>query len=379
MNDSNCGQAMRLALVALAATALTGSLAAGSAQAAPVCTSTILGCGCEINSPGGTYTVTKNLTASLETVCIDIKAPNTVLEIVNASTITGSAKTGIGVLVEKGADYSVVAGLRRNGTAPPAPAPPPGPGPVVGNEANILNFNTGIEVDADNVVVEFFNHLDGNNIGVLLSDASNDTVGGLCADKNSIAGLVLDGTTASRIYDFTAEQNSVAGALLNNSNNNSIYNFTTILNTNSAATLPQGNGVVLQGSSSNSLTTGSSQSNAQNGVLVGCDTSASDPYDCDFDSDYNHVTIVAAGQITGIVGGDNCEDTVSVRQPKQQNGIHVEAGDSSNVIAANIANSPADNANLNLLDDNANCDNNTWTNNIYTKLTKVHPNCTANP
>lgn len=379
MNGSKCQTVSRLALVALAATALTGTLAPISAQAAPLCTPTISECGCEITKTGGTYTVNKNLTAASGTTCIDIRGRNTVLEIINASTITGTGKTGIGVLVESGADYSVVAGLKRNGTAPPAPAPPPGPGPVVGNEANIINFNTGIEVEANNVLVEFFNHLDGNKVGVLVSNGNNDTVGGVCADKNSIAGLVLDNTTASRIYNFTAEQNMVAGALLNNSNNNSIYNFTTILNTNGSASLPEGNGVVLQGSSSNSLTTGSSQSNAENGVLVGCDTSSANPYHCDQNSNYNHVTVVAAGQITGIIGGDNCEDTVTVRQPKQQNGIHVEVGDSSNVIAGNIANSPADNASFNLLDDNSDCDDNTWTNNIYTRLTKVKPNCTANP
>jgi hypothetical protein len=381
MNGSKCQTISRLALVALVATALTSSLAAGSAQAAPECPanpSTITACGCEITTSGGNYTIAKSLIASLNSICVDIKAPNTVLEIINASTVSGGARTGTGVLVEKGADYSVVAGIRRNGSASPAPVPPPGPTPPgSGDEANITNFHTAIEVDADNVMVEFFDHLDNNDIGVLLEGGSNETVGGMCADKNQVAGLVLNGATQSRIYNFTAEQNLVAGALLNNANNNSIYNFTAILNTNVTAT--EGNGVVLQDSNSNSVTTGSSQSNAQNGVLVGCDTAIADPYACDGNSNSNHVTTIAAGQITGVFAGDNCETTLTVRQPKQQNGIHVEAGDSSNVLAANIANSPVNNAKFNLLDDNTNpdCDSNTWTNNIYSRLTLVSPACTA--
>ncbi len=64
-------------------------------------------------------------------------------------------------------------------------------------------------------------------------------------------------------------------------------------------------------------------------------------------------------------------------QPRQLDRIHVEQGDSRNVFAAKVANSAAGNVVFNLLDNNSNCDNNTWTNNIYTRLIKVSRSWTA--
>jgi hypothetical protein len=367
----------RSALAALAVTGLTVSLAAGSAQAGlPVtCLSPITACGCVITSPGGTYLVNQNLTGSQDSICIDIAAPRTVLEIINHATLTGVAKTGVGVKVETAADHSVIAGVKKTYTpTPPGPTPPIPPVPVPGDEASITGFETGIEVDADNTVVEFFNHLNANHTGLLLNNVSNATVGNFCADFNDV-GVAATETTGSRIYNFTAEQNSLDGALLNSSSGNSLSNFTTIFNLD--------DGVLVQGSSSNSVTTGSSQSNTNNGIRIGCANTPGFPFSCVGNSDNNHVTVTATGQLTSFQFSDNCEMKYPPHRPQQQNGIHVEVEDSGNVIAGNTANSATDNANKNLLDDNPDCDDNVWTNNVFDtipgRLTKVEPPCAGNP
>jgi hypothetical protein len=371
MRSNNRRAVGRLAALAVAASALVAFSMAGSANAVTPCPITITACGCTITTTG-TYSVNKNLTAAADSVCIEIAAPNTVLEILNHATITGTNKTGTGVLVDSGAENSVVAGVKRDQTALPVPIPTPTSTPAPGDEANIVDFNTGIEVNADNTVVEFFNHLNNNHTaGLLLNNVANVTAGGFCANDNDGSGVVANYATGSRIYDFTAEKNGFDGALLNGASGDSIYNFTTILN--------KEDGVLVQGSSSNALTTGSSQSNVADGFRIGCDSSSSNPYRCDGASNNNHVTIVAAGSLSPFdVTRDNCGEFHS-RPPKQTNGIHVEEDASSNTIAANIANSPGNNSNKNLLDDNDDCDDNNWTNNIYGTPSLISPPCTGNP
>jgi hypothetical protein len=378
MRRKNRRTVARLAGFAVVTSTLVAFSMAGAAHAAPPCAITINACGCTI-STSGTYTVTKNLTAASGTTCIEIAAPSTVLEILNHATISGTGQSGTGVLVDKGSDYSVIAGVRRTPVPPPPPGPiPPIPVPAPGNEGNIVGFSNGIEVDANNVVVEFFDHLNTNSTaGVFLNNVSNATVGGFCADRNGVAGVVAVGTTGSRIYNFTAEKNGFDGLLLNDSDGNSIYNFTTILN--------KVDGILLQGSSSNALTTGSSESNGADGVRIGSNDSPANPYDTDsVTSNYNHVTTIAATQLSPFdIVVDNCGE---VHTPRllQVNGIHVEEGDSSNVIAGNLTSygpgiNPLDNTAFNLLDDNAGCDNNTWTNNLFGAAAKVKPPCAGNP
>jgi hypothetical protein len=385
MRKQNRREVARLAGFAVAASTLVAFSMAGTAHALPTpsCPTTIVACGCTIvPNANHLYVVNSNLTQSAgatNPICIDIAAPNTVLQIRNHATLTGNGEGGTtGVKVEKVALFSVVSGIKRGpNPMPPGPIPPIPPVPAPGDEASIIRFDNGIEVDASNVVVEFFDHLNENlNAGVFLNNVANASVGGFCADRNGVAGVVANNTTGSRIYNFTAEKNGFDGALLNDSDSNSLYNFTMVQNVT--------DGVLLQGSSGNALTTGSSLSNGADGVRIGCNSSLSNPYDCDGASNSNHVNTVTATQLTPFLEPvDNCGE---LHQPPiaQVNGIHVEEGDSGNVITGNLTSYapailPLDNTAFNLLDDNANCDSNTWSNNVFGNMSKVKPPCAGNP
>jgi parallel beta-helix repeat protein len=360
MRRSDEDRHQRVMVLAFSLAAAVGLTAASAS--AQVCPAAITACGCKITSPG-LYTISRNLSGAAGQVCIDIQSAHTILQVTRANTING-AGSGTGIWLESTAQYSVVSGVKRAQVPSPlfgfGAIPPLPPIPGGRDEALIQNFTYGIEDDANNTVVEFFHGLNRNTkAGLYLNGVENVTAGNFCADRNQVAGVLAVGVTNSRMFDFTAEQNPGDGVEMQSSNNNAVFNLTAVFNTL--------NGLELLGSSNNSLAPGTASQNKGEGITLGCTDGG-----CTSSSDSNHITTFAVeGRYDAT--GDNCETFAPLRPPVQTVGIHLQEGNQSNIVTGNFT---GQNSSEDLQDDNTDCGSNEWTNNVFTKAT---PGCAGNP
>ena len=141
----------------------------------PECSSSITQCGCTIAKPG-IYTVNATLMSSQGTTangdCIDVKARNVQL-FLHGFSITG-AGAGAGIRLFATADNAFVEGT------------------AAGNEttsALITEWDTGIEVDASNAIVEDFQSQSNGTAGVLLTKGHNNNINDFTASNNGVYGL----------------------------------------------------------------------------------------------------------------------------------------------------------------------------------------------
>jgi len=304
--------------------------AAGVASAAPkpvACTPSISSCGCTVTAPG-TYTVSDDLNASQGLTkagnCLEVSASQVILDLQGHAIIGNGA--GIGILIQNSAADTTVQGTDLTETG----------------QAIINGWGTGLEDDANNVVIELFRQIGGNNFnptgnagdGVLLQNASGVTVANFNASFNGGTGVEVNGGGNNRIMNCDSISNAATGVILASSNVNTITNCTISGNT--------AYGVWLNSASQNQIFTSALNGNGQIGLLVGCHKEGK----CNGNkgSNLNHISSSGANGNSGA-------------------GITVEEGSSNNQIT-NMS-SAGNGGTADLIDNNPSCDGDLWFNNAF--------------
>jgi parallel beta-helix repeat protein len=303
---------------------------AGNSSAAPkptACATSITACGCTITTKG-TYTVANDLDASQGLTkggnCIEISADHVILDLVG-SHIFGN-NSGIGIKILPSGHDSTVQGTDLT---------------EVG-QAIIKKWKTGIEDDADNVVIELFRGIGGDSFdpvgnvgdGVLLQNVNNSTVANFKASFNGGTGVNIQGGSNNRIMNCDSISNAGSGVIVANSNVNAIINCTISGNT--------GYGIWLNSSNQNQLLTAAVNGNGKIGVLVGCHKE---------------------GKCLGSKGSNLNHFSSSGANGNSGAGITVEQGSSNNQIT-NMS-SAGNGGTSDLIDNNPACDGNNWFNNAF--------------
>ena len=306
--------------------------AAGMANAAAnpkptPCTPSISSCGCTVTQTG-TFTVTDDLNASQGLTkagnCLEVSADHVILDLQGHAIIGNGA--GIGILIQNSGHDTTVQGTDLTETG----------------QAIINGWGTGLEDDANNVVIELFRQFGGNNFtptgnkgdGVLLQNASGVTVANFNASFNGGTGVEVQGGSSNRIMNCDSISNAGNGVILASSNLNTISNCSINGNT--------GYGVWLNTANQNQIFTSSVNGNGKIGLLVGCHKEGK----CTGNkgSDLNHLSSTGANGNSGA-------------------GITVEEGSSNNQIT-NMS-SAGNGGTSDLIDNNPSCDGNLWFNNAF--------------
>lgn len=291
------------------------------------CPTTITSCGCTVTQ-SGTFTVTDDLDASQGLTkggnCLEVGADHVILDLQGHAIIGSGA--GIGILILNSAHDTTVQGTDPSETG----------------QAIVNGWGTGLEDDANNVVIELFRQIGGNTFnphgnagdGVVLRSASGVTVANFNASFNGGTGINVQGGSNDRILNCDSIANSGNGVILASSNVNTISNCS--INGNS------GYGVWLDTAHQNQIFTSAINGNGKIGVLVGCHKEGK----CNGNkgSDLNHLSSTGANGNAGA-------------------GITVEEGSSNNQIT-NMS-SAGNGGSFDLIDNNANCDGNLWFNNAF--------------
>ena len=303
---------------------------AGFAEAAPKpnpCPTAITSCGCTVMQ-SGISTVTNDLDATQGLTkagnCLEVSADHVILDL-QGHAIIGNG-TGIGILILNSAHDTTVQGTDATETG----------------QAIVNGWGTGLEDDANNVVIELFRQFGGNinnqhgnaGDGLLLQGASGVTVANFNASFNGGTGVDVQGGGNNRILNCDSIKNAGNGVILASSNVNTISNCTINANT--------GYGVWLNTSNQNQVFTSSINGNGKIGVLVGCHKE---------------------GKCTGNKGSDLNHLSSSGANGNSGAGITVEEGSSNNQIT-NMSSS-GNSGSFDLIDNNASCDGNLWFNNAF--------------
>ena len=302
------------------------AIAAANPKPTP-CTPSISSCGCTVTQTG-TFTVTDDLNASQGLTkagnCLEVSADHVILDLQGHAIIGNGA--GIGILIQNSGHDTTVQGTDLTETG----------------QAIINGWGTGLEDDANNVVIELFRQIGGNNFtptgnkgdGVLLQNASGVTVANFNASFNGGTGVEVQGGSSNRIMNCDSISNAGNGVILASSNVNTISNCSINGNT--------GYGVWLNTANQNQIFTSSVNGNGKIGLLVGCHKEGK----CTGNkgSDLNHLSSTGANGNSGA-------------------GITVEEGSSNNQIT-NMS-SAGNGGTSDLIDNNPSCDGNLWFNNAF--------------
>src|SRR6202046_4335104 len=276
----------------------------------------------------GTFPVADDLNASQGLTkagnCLEVSADHVILDLQGHAIIGNGA--GIGILIQNSGHDTTVQGTD----------------PTETGQAIINGWGTGLEDDANNVVIELFRQFGGNNLnptgnkgdGVLLQNASGVTVANFNASFNGGTGVEVQGGSSNRIMNCDSISNAGNGVILASSNVNTISNCSINGNT--------GYGVWLNSANQNQIFTSSVNGNGKIGLLVGCHKEGK----CTGNkgSDLNHLSSTGANGNSGA-------------------GITVEEGSSNNQIT-NMS-SAGNGGPSDLIDNNPGCDGNLWFNNAF--------------
>ncbi len=149
-----------------------------------------------------TYTVTDDLNASQGLTkagnCLEVSANHVILDLQGHAIIGNGA--GIGILIQSSAADTTVQGTDLTETG----------------QAIINGWGTGLEDDANNVVIELFRQIGGNSFnptgntgdGVLLQNASGVTVANFNASFNGGTGVDIQGGSNNRIMNCDSISNA---------------------------------------------------------------------------------------------------------------------------------------------------------------------------
>jgi hypothetical protein len=346
MNKADRNRPARIYLSGVAGIALIAMFGIAPAHSATPCPTVITACGCVITQPK-IYTVANNLNGVAgQSICIEIAAARSILNLEGMRVIGNNAGTGI--RIDQGADHVIVEGGNEADNDPPQnPSGDNLAAPTPRREAVVSQWNIGIEDDADNAIIQLFDAIGG--VPVL---PSGHTPG------NVTAGVVLNHVNRSLVGDLIASYNGKFGVLINNSSNVHIANINTGQNGDT--------GLKLLASDHNRIGPASSPGNEKLGTWL-------------FDSADNtmHDSVSSGNMNTGIVVGcgldkKNCPGY----QQSNHNRILVISGAPGNKVAGivirkhsggNLVTLTHNEGNggkkMDMVDDNNKCDSNTWYNN----------------
>ena len=256
--------------------------------------------------------------------CLEVSADHVILDL-QGHAIIGTG-TGIGILIQSSAHDTVVQGTDLTETG----------------QAIINTWGVGLEDDANNVVIELFRQIGGNNFNphgnagdaVLLQNATGVTVANFNASFNGGTGVDIQGGSDNRVFNCDSISNAGNGVIVASSNINTISNCSINGNT--------GYGVWLNTANQNQIFTSSLNGNGKIGVLVGCHKE---------------------GKCTGNKGSDLNHISSSGTNGNGGAGITVEEGSSNNQITNMSASGNGGTADL--IDNNPSCDGDLWFNNAF--------------
>jgi len=292
------------------------------------CAQTIDVCGCTLTQPGTIYTVGADLDADHGLTkagnCLEMAADHDILDLVGHAIIGNGS--GIGILIQSSAHDSTVQGTDTS---------------EVG-QAVVNHWGTGIEVDANNVVIELFNGIGAPSMfdtgntgdGILLKSASSVTVDNFHASSNGGSGVDVQGGSNNRFMNCDSLTNTGNGMVFASSNGNTISNCTITGNT--------GYGIWLNTSDQNQIFTSAVAGNKKIGILVGCQKE---------------------GKCLGSKGSNLNHFSSTGAKGNSGAGVTVEQGSSNNQITSMTAS--GNGGGNDLIDNNPNCDGNLWFNNIF--------------
>lgn len=213
----------RSRVLALAAAALVGLLGAAPLQAA----SSPLLSGCTTLASHGAYVLTRDVTTATSGACLDIEAPNVVLDL-GGHTVTGTGRQGVGVFIAPAAANARVVdgtltgffiGVADDGSGAVLQRLTAGgnlDGIVVGDVAVSPSVCDGCAASPVSGVVLSDDRAAGNgNTGIVLRDAATTTVASSVASGNGLDGILLDPRSSrDRLVGNTAADNGGAGIAL---------------------------------------------------------------------------------------------------------------------------------------------------------------------
>lgn len=317
---------------------LTTTLANAQQLVPNACPSEISSCGCVITHTG-TYEVANDLSASQTNApnCIEIAASRSILNL-KGFAVTGDG-TGIGILIRPGADHVVVQG-GDEGTRPRRA--PDDECMSDATQSTVTQWNTAIEDDGDNAVIE------------LLSLGATDVQ----PMGNTTAGIVFSSVHGSLASDFIACSNGLAGVIVRNSNGSNLSNFSAVSNDQYGLWLDSANdstvataaaasngryGMWLKQSSRNVIVNcNGTTNNGDTGILIGCGNR----------------------QCMGNERSDENRITNSGGPGNVKAGIVIQLHSGNNIVS--VTHNDGNPDGFDMVDDNNNCGTDIWYNNTGT-------------
>lgn len=271
-----------LVLVVLVGVSMTGS-AAGQAVQVDECR--------ELGNSGQTYEVTQNIPNDTISTCLDITAPDIVLD---------------------GQGHKV-------------------------NGVNETQFSTGIRVSANNVTVKNFGNVTGWREGILLVESNNNTIIDNTANNNNRTGIQLGASDDNELTDNTANNNGNTGIVLTGSLRNDLTDNKANNNGGGFGNMLGTYGIWIQGGSNfNNLTDNVARDNSGGeesaGIYIGSQQQVSNNTLVD-----NEAT---GDQTYGIylMQADDNELRDNTANENNQAGIYLTFDSSDNDLIDNIAN-----------------------------------------
>jgi len=219
------------------------------AGGAKPCGVSISKCGCTIAAPGF-YDVSAmdllDVTLNKDNSCIAIKSPNVILDL--DGKMLGGSGAGTGIHVLPGANGSFIEG-----------------------EAGIISgWDTGILVEASNVVIENLSSNSNASNGVELNKAHNVTISRITSNSNSKSGIWLNISSFSQVVGSAEiESNKGPGILIGcttGCSKSSVSNQNRILG-NMMVTSNQSGIVVAAGSQHNVITGNAASMNSGDDLM----------------------------------------------------------------------------------------------------------------
>ena len=295
------------------------------------CASVITACGCTITD-AALHTIANNIFASdgltAKGDCIDIKHKGAKLD-GGFFEVDGDGATGVGIRILPGATKVAVQ-----------------------NFDGIFGWDIGIEDDANGATITDFDTDDNGTAGVVLNSVEKTVLSGFDSSASTGVGLLLKSSNGNQIDAFDTSGNGADGVRLNKSERNALKVFTSSENA--------GNGVFLNRSTANTIGDFTASANGGDGVLL--DKSSGNSV-----IDYSASDNVADGVLLHGGSGKNKVGDASV-EDNGSNGVEVAGGNKSNSVFFTTA---IGNVVTDLVDGNAGCDNDVWSNNCFNTQNKA--------
>ena len=319
-------RAVSIGMVAAFLAALAVALAPSGADAAPVCTLSIINCGCVINTPG-TYTLSGASPMTSTGTCVDITASKVTLVGGPLLKGPGSTTATYGVHVEASANKVILESIEAE------------------------DFGQGFHIDGPNAsAIALVTTLNGK--GTVVSGANAFLIEAISEEDNFVGIQVNPGATNFVMVVGEAISESGVGIFLNGVNGAFL--------TDAISEGDGSFGIWLKSSSNNVISGFVAESNNVAGVYLGCNAAGPSDIPCPAG-----VPSSNGNSFMGPVYGSSTNSIVSsTGTPFHQHfGIAVDVGNLHNHF---VTITGTGNLNEDAIDENPNCGNNRWFANNFT-------------